>query len=431
MQHRARRRGAACAATAALALLTACGSSSGPGSSEASTDGEVGGTLTLATSPEQNRGLELFYEDFENETGATIDATYMQVDALNEQLRIQITSGTAPDIFRSAPGSSVPSAVLSLAAEGNLLDLSGEPWADQVPDSFMPLMSDGDGLYAYPISGQGILMFYNKTVFADLGLQPPATWTEFLDLCEQVKAAGVTPIAMGLGTPAYIQFIPYMLSATLVANLEPTFIDDLAAGDASFAESAGWHRAWEQFLHLIEAGYTTPDPLGVASDQTIQQVGTGEAAMIALTTGSAAVLADYAPGGMDDIGMFALPATDDPAETWTPFSPDYLVVNANAENAATALAFLNYLADPARAAAYAEETAMVPALADADPVDNELNSTLQSYRDEDRTTPFANHLWPNGEVQQVLMAVGQQVVEGSKTIDELLTEMDSAHGSGK
>lgn len=105
------------------------------------------------------------------------------------------------------------------------------------------------------------------------------------------------------------------------------------------------------------------------------------------------------------------------------------MVNANAENAATALAFLDYLSDPVRAAAYAEETAMVPALADADPVDNELNTTLQTYRDEDRTTPFANHLWPNGEVQQVLMAVGQQVVEGSKTIDDLLAEMDSAHGS--
>lgn len=431
MRHQMRRRAALAAAAAAVAAVAACGASSGPGSGEANTDGDVGGTLTLATSPEQNRGLELFYDDFEQDSGATIDATYMQVDSLNEQLRIQITSGTAPDIFRSAPGSSVPSAVMSLAGEGNVLDLSDQPWADQVPESFLPLMSDDDGLYGFPVSGQGILMFYNKTVFADAGVTEPTTWSEFLDVCDTLKTAGVTPIALGLGTPAYIQFIPYMLSATLVAGQEPDFIEGLAAGETTFSESEGWHKSWEMFLQLIADGYTTEDPLGVASDQTIQDVGTGDAAMIALTTGSAAVLADYAPGGMDDIGMFALPATDNPDDTWTPFSPDYLVVNANAKNAATALAFLDYLADPERTATYAEETAMVPALMNADPVDNELNQVLQTYRDAERTTPFANHLWPNGEVQQVLMATGQQVVEGSKTVDDLLAEMDTAYGSSQ
>ncbi|MBZ2196046.1 ABC transporter substrate-binding protein [Occultella gossypii] len=432
MSRRSRSRGLFPVVALALAgTLVACGSSTGPGSDpDGSGDGEIGGELTLATSPEQNRGLELFYDQFEEETGATIDAEFQQVDSLNEQLRIQITSGTAPDMFRSAPGSSVPSAVLSLAGEGNVMDLSDQPWVEQVPDSFLPLMSNDDGLFAYPMSGQGLLMFYNRSVFEEVGVEVPTTWTEFLDVCEQIKAAGTTPIALGLGTPAYIQFIPYMLSASLVANLDPDFIEQRAAGETTFAESEGWHETWEKFLSLIELGYTTDQPLGVASDQTIQQVGTGDAAMIALTSGSAAVLADYAPGGLDDIGIFALPATDDPAETWTPFSPDYLVVNANAENAPTALAFLEYLSDPARAAQYAEETAMVPALANADPVDNDLNDVLQVFRDEDRTTPFANHLWPNGEVQQVLMATGQQVVEGTKTIDELLAEMDAAFGDG-
>lgn len=418
----------------ALALagtLVACGSSTGPGSGpDSPVEGEIGGALTLATSPEQNRGLELFYGDFEEETGASIDAQFQQVDSLNEQLRIQITSGTAPDMFRSAPGSSVPSAALSLAGEGNLLNLSDQPWVEQVPESFLPLMSNDDGLFAYPLSGQGLLMFYNKSVFEEAGVEVPITWSEFLAVCEELEAEGTTPIALGLGTPAFIQFIPYMLSATLVASLEPDFNERLAAGETNFSESAGWHETFEKFLSLIENGYTTHEPLGVASDQTIQQVGTGEAAMIALTSGSAAVLADYAPGGMDDIGIFALPATDDPSDTWAPFSPDYLVVNADAENAATALAFLEHLSDPVRAAQYAEETAMVPALANADPVENPLNEVLQVFRAEGRTTPFANHPWPNGEVQQVLMQTGQQVVEGTKTIDELLAEMDAAYGDG-
>jgi raffinose/stachyose/melibiose transport system substrate-binding protein len=40
--------------------------------------------------------------------------------------------------------------------------------------------------------------WYNKSLFEKAGItQPPATWTDFLDAVKKLKAAGITPIAVG------------------------------------------------------------------------------------------------------------------------------------------------------------------------------------------------------------------------------------------
>lgn len=39
-------------------------------------------------------------------------------------------------------------------------------------------------------------LFYNKSVFADNGLEPPTTMADFLDACAKLKKAGVTPLAI-------------------------------------------------------------------------------------------------------------------------------------------------------------------------------------------------------------------------------------------
>ena len=115
----------------ALVLIAACSPGNDPGAEAPGeppgpTDTEISGNLSLATT--SDIGPSLFIPDFEAETGVTVDATYAEAGALGEQLRIQITSGTAPDLFRSAPGYAAPSSVLNLAEEG--------AWAGHVQTHF-------------------------------------------------------------------------------------------------------------------------------------------------------------------------------------------------------------------------------------------------------------------------------------------------------
>ena len=40
-------------------------------------------------------------------------------------------------------------------------------------------------------------LFYSKQIFTAQKLEPPKTLSEFLDVCQKLKAAGITPVAMG------------------------------------------------------------------------------------------------------------------------------------------------------------------------------------------------------------------------------------------
>ena len=45
-------------------------------------------------------------------------------------------------------------------------------------------------------------VWYNKNMFAEHGWEPARTWDEFFALCEQIKAAGIPPLAFQGRYPA-------------------------------------------------------------------------------------------------------------------------------------------------------------------------------------------------------------------------------------
>jgi len=50
-------------------------------------------------------------------------------------------------------------------------------------------------LYGVPVALQAMYVYYNKQIFAEHGLRPPATWDELLAAAGTLKAAGVVPFA--------------------------------------------------------------------------------------------------------------------------------------------------------------------------------------------------------------------------------------------
>ena len=71
-----------------------------------------------------------------------------------------------------------------------LVDLAGEPFIANIPESFLPTVSQGDGIYGVTSGtamGGGVL--YNKKIYADLGLKVQTTWAEFAANNETIKAA--------------------------------------------------------------------------------------------------------------------------------------------------------------------------------------------------------------------------------------------------
>lgn len=51
--------------------------------------------------------------------------------------------------------------------------------------------------YGIPLKVDAKLWFYNKDIYKKLGLQPPETYSEFIEQLKTIQSAGITPIYDG------------------------------------------------------------------------------------------------------------------------------------------------------------------------------------------------------------------------------------------
>lgn len=414
-------------ASAAGGLLTSCSGFVGGGESGGG-GGDGGGTLKIFATTEERKPLSAMMDAYKAQNGGLqFDVTYAETTKLNSRLRTQLTSGTAADMFRVAPGSGAPIAVKQIAPRGFLTDLSDEPWTSRMGDSMTNLCSYEGKVYGFPATLTVMPTFYNKSVFEKNGIQPPATWDELLAICDQLKQAGIAPMALGLADPAIIQMIPYALVASTVYVDQPNFAAELAAGKASFSESAGWHDALEKMMLLNERGYYTKNPLGRSFEQAMRMVASGEAAMFTFVSTAFSQMASYASA--DAFGSFVTPGVNDPEKIRLPASPiDVFGINAEATDPEAAKEFIRFIAEPANVSKFAELAASLPGVSTEETVVPPVLEPVISYVEEDLTVHYMNHLWPNADVQQTLFVVGQQLFSGEVSIDEALKKMDEARG---
>lgn len=393
--------------------------------------GQGGGPISAYVSTEQATGLADLPTAFTEENGIEVEQTSAAVPDINQQLPVQLSSGTAADVFRVSPGYSSNVAAGVLGGNGSLLDLSESAWVGDIDDGTRA-MSDVDGVtYALPVGRNSLVMAYNIEVFDELGLEVPTTWAELLDVCQVLLDAGRIPIAQGLaGGAIYLQFYVYALAGTLVYGPEPDLDDQMRAGDVDFANHPAWTEVFEKYLDLRDRDFFTPDALGVPPEQALQSLATGDSGMALMTNSGLPELYDYSEQGPEAFSIFAMPANDDAASTLMPTAPDFLAVNAEASNPEGARAFLDFLAQPENVEAYANSLGVLPGLTVGAEVTTPALEPIMPMVDDGRTVAYANYLWPNGDVQQTMLQSGQELYADQISIDELLTQMDADYDQG-
>lgn len=182
---------------ALVVLSAAVAGCSGGGSKDGS------GTLRIAM-PSPGEALIKVWEDigkqFESEhKNVKVEFNFQDDDTYQTVGLPNLLSGkNAPDLYFEWAGERLKTRV----NDGFALDvtdmLKSAGLRDQFTDgSFNGMIVDGK-TYMIPTAGDVTnVIFYNKQIFGDLGLQPPTTWDQFLDVCEKLKAAGITPIVAG------------------------------------------------------------------------------------------------------------------------------------------------------------------------------------------------------------------------------------------
>ncbi|ONO90906.1 sugar ABC transporter substrate-binding protein, partial [Burkholderia cenocepacia] len=125
-----------------------------------------------------------------------VKPTFVDEEAYKVQLPAWLTT-VAPDVVNWHAGERMA----YYAKRGLFEDLSGD-WTkngwDAMYASTRGASSYNGKQYAAPTVYYSWGLFYRKDLFRKVGIaDEPKTWDQFLDACKKLKAAGITPIAIG------------------------------------------------------------------------------------------------------------------------------------------------------------------------------------------------------------------------------------------
>lgn len=268
-------------------------------------------------------------------------------DAYAKQLK---ASGQFPDLLQSITPSQYTGA--------GLLQPYDQSWIDA---NF--LLPQGNAIkgkvYIPPTNSQIIpLVFYNKAQFAKAGVQPPTTWAQFLQVCNQLKAAGETPIELG-GNDPFAAAMPLTgaISADVLGK-NPKWLQQRYAGTTKFAD-ADVVAAAQKMRTLVTDGDFEKGALNVSYADSIKQFNAGKAAMYPMGSW---YLGSVPKDQWSNIGVFPWP-TDD-GSVVVPFSVGgAMAINAKTKNLASATAFAKaWSTDPSNLKALIEGDGAFPML---------------------------------------------------------------------
>ncbi|NEE40230.1 extracellular solute-binding protein, partial [Streptomyces sp. SID7982] len=193
--------------------------------------------------------------EFENEhPRITVEVDVVSWDDVDRKVTQMVKKGDAPDIAQIG--------TYAAFAEQDLLYSAEELLSIPVHANFLPpLVSVGkqDGVqYGIPFVASTRVLFYNKKLFAEAGIDaPPATWDELRDIAEKLRSrTGVAyPVAVPLGPEeAQIETMLWLLGGGggYTADTGSYTVDS-----EENIESLNWVKQ-----NLVKTGLTGPVPPG-------------------------------------------------------------------------------------------------------------------------------------------------------------------------
>jgi len=270
-------------------------------------------TLTLwdiATEDPQksisDAAVQRFMDAYPN---VTVEVTHTQNDAYKEKLIIAMSSGQCPDIYIHWGGGPMNEYINS----GFAADIT-ELFETYNTVDFLPSAIEqckyNDKMYAIPYGGiGGCGIFYNKTIFAEIGVEVPTTIAELEAVCDKLIAAGYVPFSLANGSK-WTGSMYFMYLATRFGGTEA--FAKAVEGTGSFTDEAFMYAA-STIQDWVGKGYFPEGVNSLSTDdgQDRQLIYQQKAAMMLHGSWQARSMeADQADWYKANIGYFAFPALE-------------------------------------------------------------------------------------------------------------------------
>ncbi|MBD2846348.1 extracellular solute-binding protein [Paenibacillus sp. IB182496] len=235
---------------AIVLVLGACGGNNNDGNANgnASGNGNANGgnaevaegsgedvTLTLYSwRPEDAEGYATIISEFEAQNpGIKVDFQPYKSSEYNTILNNALLSGSGVDLLQLRPYD----AATALADADYLTAVGDLPGIDQLDEQYLNAAKGSDGeVYGVPFMLNNAVIFYNKTMFEENGIEVPQTYEAFVAVCEQLQELGIVPVAQS-GKAGYLLSMTHaVLGESAFGSNE--FVDAVVAGEAKFTDEA-------------------------------------------------------------------------------------------------------------------------------------------------------------------------------------------------
>ncbi|MCM1577531.1 MAG: ABC transporter substrate-binding protein, partial [Ruminococcus sp.] len=181
-----------------------------------------------------------------------------------------------------------------------LLDLSGYDFLSEISTSVLDQVSIDGGVYLLPVSNSMFGIYYNKTLMEEMGWEVPQNFAELESLCEEIKAAGLTPGYLGTQLTGNAFSAVFNLAKTdwLTTAEGTAWEKDFLAGDA--AAAGKWEKTVDYMQKYIDMGMFSVDPDDRANAELIEDYLEGRKTVFFTVS---AVLTETTLKNGDELGM--------------------------------------------------------------------------------------------------------------------------------
>ena len=270
----------------------------------------------------------------------TIETNFIPFAQYLPSLEAMIAGEELPDVFFGH----VKVAELGRAgAIVNYSEVMDEEFINQFfPGPLRQFTFDGN-VYALPWTAQMFGIFVNGAIMEELGLEPPETWDQLIEMAPTIQDAGYIPLSWGNGA---MNVCPdFVLPLITQYGGDVYALDDLSDPEVSW-DSEPVVNALDLLQRLAEAKVFVEGINGVSEEQGAQIAYSGRAAMFfAGSWYPGGLFAQQAPQEwLDNYYVIKNPALTPDGVHWSgDGSGEGWVVKADSPNTEMALEFVRYL----------------------------------------------------------------------------------------
>ena len=379
---------------------------------------ELSGELEIVTNADEqtfNAVNGVFEKFMEENPGVKISYTTQGSD-YEQLMKARMASNDLPDIF-ATHGWSVA------RYSEYLRPLNDQPWAGTVEEAFKRNIENADGqIFVLPLNmDQGGLM-YNKTLLAELGIEIPKTWDEFMAACQLAKDKGYTGVFIAGKDSRQPANLMDIAATTFLASCEDKgYTAQLA--DGSF-DWNNWTPVSQLLMDLKAKGYLNVDC--VTCDPVDAAPRMAENNILFLMSSSPDLIGQAQEINPEaQYGMAPIPALNDSYEpAFCGGEREAYGIWKDTENEALCLALLDYLAKPENVKIVCEASGKRPAIQNVSP---DLGSVAEDYATYADTAiyPFFDRVYlPNG-MWSTMKTIGSALIGEEMTVEESVQTMQA------